>query len=203
MRKAIGEEIFVLCRVTRRMSRVTMCIVAAILAGCASSPPQPSVPLRAPGDLQNWQASGRMAVSGAQDGGSGSFVWKQHGNAADVQLRGPIGIGSLALQIDDRALRIDTGEQVLEAAAANAELAARLGAEVPTQALRYWLIGQPAPGEHTWLQQTADAATLAQNAWRIEYQKYGVVDGVRMPLKLTASSGPAKVRIVVDRWKIE
>jgi outer membrane lipoprotein LolB len=180
--------------------RAPILILVAALAGCATSPKQ-TAPTREPGQLQYWQASGRLAVSGANGGGSGSFIWQQRGSEADVQLRGPIGIGSLKLLISDDALRIDTGEQVLEAGEAQAELTARLGADVPTQALRYWLIGQAAPGEHTWVQ-NGESAILDQNAWRIDYQKYGATDGVRVPTKFVATSGPAKVRIVIDRWRL-
>jgi outer membrane lipoprotein LolB len=184
----------------RPASRISILILAAVLSGCATAPKQ-SVPVRELGAIQHWQASGRMAVSGAESGGSGSFNWKQMGEAATVQLRGPVGVGSLRLQIDDRNLRIETGEQVLEADAAQDELLARLGARVPTQALRYWLLGLPAPGDHAWVTTGANA-TLEQNAWRIDYQQYGITDGVRLPTKLVATSGAAKVRIVIDRWRL-
>jgi len=118
-------------------------------------------------------------------------------------MHGPIGIGSLRLTLSDESIRIETADgQTFEAADAQLELAARLGAQLPVQNLRYWLVGTAAPGEHQWLN-AADTATLIQQEWRIEYQRFGVTDGVRLPLKLVAVSGPAKVRIVIDRWKIE
>ena len=115
-------------------------------------------------------------------------------------MRGPVGIGSLRLAVSDQSLRIETADgQTLEADEAQAELTARLGAFVPARDLRYWLIGVAAPGDHQW---TADATILMQQDWRIEYQRFGVTDGVRLPLKLVAVSGPAKVRILIDRWKV-
>lgn len=188
-------------RVTRHASRVTILFIAAVLAGCAI-PAKRDIPAQQPADLHHWQASGRMAVSGAESGGSGSFTWRQAGGVSSVQLRGPVGIGSLRLSINGDHLRIETGDQVLESDAAQAELAARLGADVPVQSLRYWLIGTPAPGEHAWVQ-TGDTAALEQNNWRIDYQAFAVSDGWRLPAKLVATSGRAKVRIVLDRWKVE
>jgi outer membrane lipoprotein LolB len=193
---------FSFLQVSRVVSRVSIIVVVAALAGCVTAP-KPDIPARDPSLLQNWQANGRMAVAGANGGGSGSFTWQQTGSTAVVQLRGPIGIGSLRLLIDDQALRIDIGDgQILESAAAESELASRLGAVVPAQSLRYWLLGLPAPGEHAWLQ-TGDTAALEQNAWRIDYQKYAVSEGVRLPAKFVAVSGPAKVRILIDRWRLE
>jgi outer membrane lipoprotein LolB len=119
-----------------------------------------------------------------------------------VQMRGPVGIGSLRLTLSDQAMRIETADgQTYEAGEAQSELTARLGAYVPAQDLRYWLVGVAAPGDHQW--SGTDTPTLSQNEWRIEYQRYDTMAGVRLPLKLVAVSGPAKVRIVIDRWKVE
>lgn len=187
-------------RVMRRPSRVTIFVAAAILAGCATSPRTDGT--RAPQDSENWLASGRMAVSGARDGGSGSFIWRQQRGDSTVQLRGPVGIGSLKLSIGEYGLRIDTGDRILEAEAAQAELSARLGAEVPVQSLRYWLRGEPAPGDHVWTRND-NATVLEQQTWRIEYQKFDDSFGMPLPSRFVATNGPAKVRIVIDRWKFE
>jgi outer membrane lipoprotein LolB len=159
-------------------------------------------PSRDAATLIEWQASGRIAVAGASTGGSGSFTWSQQGAQAQIQMRGPIGIGSLRLTLSDQLMRIETADgQTLEADDAQSELTARLGAQVPARDLRYWLVGLAAPGEHQW-SNAADTATLTQQDWRIDYQRFGVTAGVRLPLKLVAVNGPAKVRIVIDRWKI-
>ena len=53
---------------------------------------------------------------------------------------------------------------------------------------------------------SSDAATvlvaLEQGGWRIEYQKYSDEFGARVPMRMTATSGDARVRIVVDRWQL-
>jgi outer membrane lipoprotein LolB len=176
-------------------------IALVTFSGCAVAP-RVAAPTRDASELTHWQASGRIAVAGATTGGSGSFTWVQSGAQAQVQMRGPVGIGGLRLTMSDQSLRIETADgQTFEADEAQAELAARLGAQVPARDLRYWLVGLAAPGEHQW-STAADTATLTQQTWRIDYQRYGVTTGVRLPLKLVAVSGPAKVRIVIDRWKI-
>jgi outer membrane biogenesis lipoprotein LolB len=73
----------------------------------------------------------RIAVAGANTGGSGSFTWQQHGTKAQVQMHGPIGIGSLKLTLTDETIRIETADgQIFEADEAQSELTARLGASV-------------------------------------------------------------------------
>ena len=118
-------------------------------------------------------------------------------------MRGPVGIGSLNLSLNAHSMKIATADgDEFVAEEAQAELARRLGAEVPAQDLRYWLVGVPAPGENQWSEPAADSATLIQHDWRIDYQKFSVIDGVRLPMRLVATSGPAKVRIVIDKWKL-
>ena len=187
--------------VSRILAPCLLPIWVFVLSACAIAP-KPALIARDAASLQSWQARGRMAVAGVSTGGSGSFIWTQTGRSADVRLRGPVGIGSLHLTIGDSSLEIDTGESApLRAEQAQAELAARLGAEVPAQALRYWLVGLAAPGNHEWSRENGEAILL-QDDWRIDYQRYITTDGVRLPAKLVAVSGLAKVRIVVDRWSI-
>jgi len=178
-------------------------IVLVAISGCIATSRQSESPTRPADSLQDWQASGRIAVSGPSAGGSGSFTWTQTGGEAAIQIRGPVGIGNLRLYLSDRALRIETSAgQRYVAAAADAELAERLGAQVPTADLRYWLAGVAAPGEHRWTDAGAPSVLL-QHEWRVEYQRYGVTSGVRLPMKLIATSGPAKVRIVIDKWVVK
>ena len=44
--------------------------------------------------------------------------------------------------------------------------------------------------------------TLEQDGWRIDYQRYSDDAGAHVPVRIRASSGDTKVRIVVDRWKL-
>jgi outer membrane lipoprotein LolB len=186
--------------ITHHRARLAALCLLALTYGCAT-PPHPTT-ARSPSELHNWQASGRIAVSGANNGGSGSFNWDQRGTAADVRLRGPVGVGSLHLKLSDDALTIETGKgERFDAEQAEIELAERLGAQVPARDLRYWLVGMPAPGENEWVGE-GDSATLIQHQWRIEY-RFASTSGVKLPTRLIATSGPAKVRIVVDKWTIE
>jgi outer membrane lipoprotein LolB len=164
-----------------------------------------------PGDLhelQQWQASGRIGVAGPDNGGSGSFEWQQRGDRAEVQIRGPVGIGSVRLQVAGDAenpdLKLETGNgNVLESQAAWDELEVRLGATLPAGSLRFWMLGIAAPGEHRWSDAgPAGEKTLEQDGWRIDYQRYSDEPGARMPMRITATSGETRVRIVVDRWRL-
>lgn len=192
----------------RALRVLTLCSLS-LLAACntvAKRPAGPPAPPADPQQLQTWRATGRIGVSGEGGGGSGSFDWQQQADAANVQIRGPIGIGSVTLQLsgdpDNPQLRLQTGDQLLESEQAVAELEARLGAAVPAGRLRYWMLGVAAPGAHQWSPPQPNGATvLEQDGWRIDYQRYSDEFGVRVPMRIQASSGTARVRIVIDRWK--
>lgn len=194
----------------RVLKSLALMFMAAGLAGCASLGPHPSGSV-VPGDLrelQQWQASGRIGVAGPDNGGSGSFDWQQRGDRAEVQIRGPVGIGSVLLQVAGDAanpdMKLQTGSgAVLEAQAAWDELEARLGATLPAGSLRYWMLGIAAPGEHRWSESgAAGDRTLEQDGWQIHYQRYSDEPGAHVPVRINASSGDTRVRIVVNRWRL-
>jgi outer membrane lipoprotein LolB len=191
------------------MQRQFLLVLLVCIAGCASAPRQTGVPANVDlAQLDRWQARGRLGVSGRENGGSGSFDWLQRGDRTELQIRGPVGVGSVRLQLrGDPAspqLKLETSDgRTLESAAAWDELEARLGAPVPAGNLRYWMLGLAAPGEHQWHEPTSDGVvTLQQAGWRIDYQRYSTDPGARVPVKLSASNGEARVRIVVDRWQL-
>jgi outer membrane lipoprotein LolB len=192
------------------MQRHFLFALLLICAGCAVTPKQPAgVPANVDlAQLETWQARGRLGVSGPETGGSGSFDWQQRGDRTDLQIRGPVGVGSVRLQLRGDPghpdLKLETGNgRTLESDAAWNELEARLGASVPAGNLRYWILGLAAPGEHVWHEQSSDGTvTLEQGGWRIDYQRYSTEPGARVPVKMSASNGAARVRIVVDRWRL-
>lgn len=153
------------------------------------------------GKLQSWRATGRIGVAAEQGGGSGSFNWEQQGAQSSVRLAGPAGIGSVQLHLNGDAVEVATADgQTYQAQAALDELQARLGAMIPPAKLRYWLMGLAAPGAYRWSDQ--NMTLLEQDGWRIEYGEFLMQDGVRLPAKITASSGTTRVRILVERWQL-
>lgn len=192
----------------RRFSFLGLAFLFLVAAGCTTAPTRPVAVPADLHDLDRWQARGRLGVSGPESGGSGSFDWQQRGDRADVQIRGPVGIGSVRLQMRGDsakpALKLETSDgRTLESDAAWNELEQRLGAFVPAGNLRFWMLGLAAPGEHQWHEQNEEGiVTLEQNGWRIDYQRYSTEPGARVPVKMNATSGDARVRIVVDRWQL-
>ncbi|HKQ82185.1 MAG TPA: lipoprotein insertase outer membrane protein LolB [Steroidobacteraceae bacterium] len=189
-----------------RWTRAAWVAVMLVFAGCATTGPRVAAPVTSLESLANWQANGRIAVAGAQGGGSGNFEWQQAESASNIVIRGPIGIGSLRVSLNaehPEHMQLELGDgRKLQADAAWAELEAQLGAPVPAANLRYWLLGLPAPSEYQWLEQGERSAVLLQDGWRIEFLEYTVVNGQRTPSRIKATHGPARIRMLINRWRL-
>jgi len=180
-------------------------VVALALAGCAAPPRAPEgVTPPDPAVLTQWTASGRMAVAAGNDGGSGSFDWTQDGTTSRLDLRGPLGAGAVRLVVTPETLSMADGSgRVLDAEVARAHLQARLGADLPWDHLRYWLLGVPAPGVEATIQDQDSAPwrVIEQAGWRLAYDSFAVIGGVNLPTRLSAERGPVRVRVIVDDWR--
>jgi outer membrane lipoprotein LolB len=187
-----------------RTPLLTAAAALVLLSGCVAPIPRSEGPGQ-PVDLATlaeWRASGRMAVAADGSGGSGSFDWQQIGPQTSIRIQGPVGIGGLKLLLDGDRVQLDSSDgRRLEADAAWTELEARLGAPVPAQNLRYWLLGLPAPGEYRWVEQQPQPK-LEQQGWLIVYERTIEQSGARLPTRLTATSGSSRVRLVIDRWSL-
>lgn len=156
-----------------------------------------------PAALRQWTAAGRLGIAAGNEGGSGSFNWTQDDATTRLDLRGPLGAGAVRLVVTPDSFTLADGAgRVLDAGAARTELEARLGADLPWNHLRYWMLGLAAP---------TDAATVAdsgaspwrvieQAGWRLAYDSFGVVQGINLPTRFSAQRGTVRVRVIVDTW---
>lgn len=152
-------------------------------------------------ELHDWTAGGRIGVTGVEQGGSGGFIWIQQHDVSNLQLRGPVGVGSLAIHLQGKQLSMQASDGTqYDADRALAELEARLGAAVPITQLRYWLLGLAAPGEHRW---SEASDVLEQDGWRINYSDWLQRDALRLPGKVTLSRETLRIVIVVQAWRLE
>jgi outer membrane lipoprotein LolB len=187
------------------VSRFAWAAVAAlVLQGCAAPPRAPdggSAP--DPQALGQWVASGRIAIASGADGGSGSFDWVQDGETSRLDLRGPLGAAALRLTMAPGVLSLTDGAgRTLDEVAAEADLRARLGADLPWDHLRFWMLGVPDPGQPAVVEDHGAAPwrTMQQGGWRLAYDSYAVVEGLRLPRRFAAEREGVRVRVIVDAW---
>jgi outer membrane lipoprotein LolB len=183
--------------------------LALLLAACATTRPAATPPAPAAAwdqrvvDLQrltSWQLGGRAAVAFGTQGWQASLDWRQSGEAAEVHLSGPLGIGAMVLKRTPEGLSLNGAPP---SDAVLAQLQDRLGFELPLDHLRYWLLGVPDPGSAFEFKPNDQdrAVQLTQDQWTIDYDRYMPVDGDVLPAHLVLSREGVRVRIVVDHWQ--
>lgn len=181
-------------------------LLAATLAGCAATPSVPQLPGLADVErLEAWTAAGRLAMVAGDDGGSGSFVWRQSGPSTTLSIRGPLGAGALEIVTDGRSLQVTDGSgRSVDTTQAEESLRVRLGADLPWDHLRYWMLGVPAPAESA---EVTDASTVPlrridQSGWQVGYETFRPVSGAVLPGRFTAERGAVRLKVIIDDWSV-
>lgn len=153
--------------------------------------------------MSDWAFSGRIGVSAGDDGFNGRLRWRQTGGAFKASVSGPLGAGSV--QIDGMRNRITVTErngELTELENPEYDLRARYGWTIPVTSLRFWALGIPDPDSPavTEFDDEGQLARLEQRNWVVEIPQYREGGGQRMPRRITAVNGDAKVRLVIDSW---
>jgi outer membrane lipoprotein LolB len=185
-------------------------VLTLALAGCAGAPrlPEPvDWPMREAQlqSLQAWRMSGRVAVSVDGEGASASLDWRQSGEISTLALNGPFGVGGLHAVLSPAGLSLEDGSGTrLAGEDATRVLAQKLGTDLPLVALRYWLLGVPAPGLPAEAFPGPDGrpASFTQAGWRVGIDAYMELADGGLPRRLTAVRDGARVRLAVSRWEI-
>lgn len=155
------------------------------------------------GQVSDWEFKGRIAVKAGEEGFNGKFNWAQQGDSFGATVAGPLGIGTVRIDGDGRAV-ILTDKDGVETRLddVEAELRWRYGWTIPVQSLRYWAMGIPDPALPgiTELDDQERLLRLEQSGWSVEISRYAEAGGQQMPRILTATSPDTRVRMVIDRW---
>jgi outer membrane lipoprotein LolB len=189
------------------------CSIALVLAGCKTAPPPP--PAVGPGadapwglqreqlgKLDRYTLNGRVAVAANGQGFTASLRYAQSPGGSDFSLDGPLGIGGLRVAYSPDELRMTTSKGVrLDGEAARADLEHRLGFALPLDALRWWLLGVPAPGEASIEEAAGEIRAFTQNGWRVSINARAPGLGFALPQKLTAEHEGARLKLLVENWQ--
>lgn len=150
---------------------------------------------------EQFQLQGRLAVKGG--GLSGSLRWRQDGPRFNLRLAGPLGAGALMLDGDDRLVAIKGKDIDLVTTEPEQVLAARTGWLLPLQALRWWVLGIPAPQEPADVQLDASGKVLgfSQLGWQLAFADYR--DGEpALPGRIEARRGEAQATVIVESLRL-
>jgi len=181
--------------------------VALLAAGCAATPPKVVEPPPAIDSTaaQSWTAQGRLAVAVAGQGGSGAFTWRQESVRSELAVRGPLGVGAFNVTVTGDEVSVTDGQGVvLSGDDARQQVQARLGAELPLESLRYWMLGLPAPTPPAQVQDSAQppVRVVEQGGWQIAYDEFARFGALTAPTRLTATGPNVRLKLVFDSWQL-
>ena len=122
--------------------------------------------------VPGFELGGRIAVTGAAL--SGSLRWTQGTEGFELRVNGPFGAGAMELSGDGKTVRIRSKDVDLSTDQPERLLFETSGWPLPLDALRYWVLGVPAPGPFEGLVIDADGRVLKlrQNGWDLDFSDY-------------------------------
>lgn len=177
------------------------------LIGCAALP----TPQQADWDrhrqqlaaLDQWKASGKLAVHSGEEAGTANLEWLQMGKHSHLQLSGPMGLQATRIHSDGDRLHISQGDQETSVDLRQpGALRAHTGWDLPVESLSWWLRGLPAP--HSRARETIDQGllrSLHQDGWHIRFDSYTEDRGYRLPQRLDLERGDTGARLLIRQWR--
>ena len=169
-------------------------LCAALLAACAEAPP------RVVDTAPPFELSGRIAVRYQERGFSSSLRWKQTRGRDEIWLSAPLGQTIAYLEADAQGATLTDGEQKqYRAGSIDSLTKSAFGWRFPVEGLRYWVIGEAAPGAPAGAVVREDArriARLQQDGWQVMFN-YASAEATR-PSRLEITGNDAQIRLAID-----
>ena len=194
-----------------------LALALLLLAGCAGLPeaPQDSATVQSAwalrqqqlGAVQGFEANGRVAVKGG--GLSGALRWEQEGETFKLRIAGPFGAGALSMQGTPALVAIKGKDIDLVTNMPQQVLAERTGWRLPLDALRWWVLGLPAPAPAAEASITLDAEGRAlqmqQGDWLLRYSDYRRESDAapELPARIEAVQGEWMATVVLEAIQLK
>lgn len=200
--------------------RLLLLLLALCLCACATPPPRPAPSVATEAAAERWQGAresalyaqdrfalrGRLAVSDGRQGGSGSFEWRQQGQASEFRFSTPVSKQTWTVHAEPGRVELQLADgRILHGFDAADLILRETGWLLPMDELVWWIRGLRAPGRPAEVQYTPDGrlAALHQAGWRIDFRELRAVGGADLPTRLEARAPPWRVRVVIDAWQLE
>ena len=150
-------------------------------------------------DQEDWTFSGRLAFSDKEHSLTGSIKWKHAKKNDFIVLSGPFGLGRVEIIMKGKGAMIIYGGKSVSVRDGVDELVEQYaGMPVPVSALKYWVIGLVNPNVPYFLTENG----FSQKNWDVSYSQMQAVKKNRLPRKIKAEQGEAKLKLVIDHWKM-
>jgi len=150
-----------------------------------------------------WQLSGKLTVSGNERPTNAQLLWNQRGQVSDLDLSGPVGIGSVNLEISPSVSVLTRGNGRSIRAQTPEELIAKvIGWPMPASLLRWWIVGAADEGQLLSIDDQGRPEQFQYREWTVSYGDYIDVEGLPLPDEVSITDGHLTVKLSRARWRL-
>jgi len=156
-------------------------------------------------DDSSWKLKGAFSFANEDENVQGKVFWNQTDSQTQIKLLGPLGAGSVKLNIEPHVASMQQGQKTYTAESADDLMLKVLGWRMPLQSLSYWMYGLAAPDQKARYRsgEKGELIELQQSGWLIRFKQYREIEGfsLLMPRKIFAShvKTGTDVRLVVTK----
>ncbi|HHI5409627.1 lipoprotein localization factor LolB [Vibrio metoecus] len=187
-----------------------------LLAGCATTPPQPvnvqwqshQLVLQ---QIQAYQLTGKLGYIAPDQRQSFNFQWQKSPQQLSLRLTNFLGQTVLNLRVDEQGAQVDTyDDQIYRDQDAQSLIRNLTGLDIPVAQLEDWILGLPTQATHYELNEQNTLAMLTKLAstaeWQVEYQRYQAIDWqnqlIPLPDKLKLQQNKTSIQLVISQWTL-
>jgi outer membrane lipoprotein LolB len=158
--------------------------------------------------LNDWTVVGKLGFRAPDSGGSATVNWQQQQSSFQLQLSGPLGVGSATISGNQQIAEMLYKDQLYRQTPE--QLAAKLtGVPLPVNALSWWARGLPSPiqAAASSLSTSPDgyASSFEQAGWQLSFSRYAETDAGSLPGKISGTYQSSDDRrysfkLVISDW---
>jgi len=167
--------------------------VVALLASCATAPPEALPP-------GSFSLVGRVAVRYGDEAASGRVTWRHSRAADELVISTPLGQGVAEITRRDGVYTLVAANGEQHSATDPEHLTRQvLGYALPLDGLPDWVQGRPEQGVEAVTRYDGDRlAELRQRGWLIDYSG----SAERPPKRVRLTRSDLDIRLVIDEWQL-
>jgi outer membrane lipoprotein LolB len=154
--------------------------------------------------LDHWILQGKIGYRDSKEGGAAWISWDQRGDAFDVKLNGPLGIGTTRITGNQYHAQLQRGARQPDTASSAEDLTELLfGWQWPVKQLRFWIRGIAAPSSSKMMSiynSDGTLSSLKQSGWALQFSDYQNIKGWRLPGNIQGKKGTYQFNLKIKTW---
>ena len=175
-------------------------LLAVLLAGCASVPPNAIPPRPARDAIETFEVEARLSVRNEQQIHVARVTWRHRAGTDEILVTDPLGQGVAELWRAAAGARLRTADR-REATAPdwNALGEKVFGIRLPLDELPHWMTGA-VPGAE--LDASSRPLRAEVQGWHIEFAEYESARPDALPTLIRIERGDIAIKVKVDQWQL-